>query len=82
MAVFMGIHKIPADMTADQVKEGYGKYKTAATAKGLTPRHANFSMEKGFAYCETEAASAQEVRDAHADAEIPLEDVVEVVTVD
>ncbi|MBI2594329.1 hypothetical protein HYW39_01385 [Candidatus Curtissbacteria bacterium] len=37
-------------------------------------------MEKGFAYCQTEAQSADQVHQAHSNASIPLEDVVEVKT--
>ena len=30
MAIFMGIHKVPQDMTDDQVKEGWGKYEAVS----------------------------------------------------
>ena len=78
----MGKHKLMEGMTEADVKEGWGKYKVAAKAKGLKTHHANYSIEKGFAYCETEASNAQDVRDAHSGAEIPLEDVIEVVTLE
>lgn len=78
MAIFMGVHKLAADMSEDQVREGYAKYKESAKSKGLNPIGAVYSMQKGFAYCQTEAESADQVREAHAVVEIPLEDVVEV----
>lgn len=78
MALFLGVHKLTAEMTDDQVAEGFEKYKESARAKGLTPLSAVYSLEKGFAYCQTEAQSADQVREAHADMAIPLEDVVEV----
>ena len=80
--VFMGKHKLQEGMTQADAEEGWVKYKAAAQKKGLKPLHANLSVEKGFAYCETEAPSAQAVRDAHSEAEIPLEDVIEVVTLE
>lgn len=78
MALFLGVHKIPAGMTDAQIAEGFEKYKESARAKGLNPLSAVFSTEKGFAYCQTEAESSDQVREAHAAVEIPLEDVIEV----
>lgn len=78
MALFLGVHKIPAGMQESEVAEGYNKYKESARAKGLNPLSAVFSLGKGFAYCQTEAQSADQVREAHTAVEIPLEDVVEV----
>ena len=79
MAVFLGVHKLVPGMSENDVREGYEKYKQGAMAKGLKPLGAVVSMEKGFAYCSTEAQSAQEVREAHEGAAIPLEDVAEVI---
>jgi hypothetical protein len=78
MAIFLGVHKLSSEMTDSQATEGFEKYKESAKAKGLTPLSAIYSLEKGFAYCQTEADSADEVRQAHQGAEIPLEDVIEV----
>ena len=78
MAVFLGVHKLPAEMTEDQVREGWENYKKSATEKGLRTLGAVVSVEKGFTYCQTEAESADQVRDAHQAVENPLEDVIEV----
>ena len=78
MAVFLGVHKLPAEMTEDQVREGWENYKKSATEKGIRPLGAIVSVEKRIAYCQTEAESADQVRDAHQAVENPLEDVVEV----
>lgn len=78
MAIFMGVHKIHSGMTEEEVQAGYAKYKESAMKNGLTPLGAVASIEKGFAYCQTEASSADQVRTAHQVVEIPLEDVVEV----
>ena len=69
-------------MTDEDATNGFNKYKEAAIKTGLTPLHAHYSLEKGFAYCVTEAQSADQVRQAHAQAEVPLEDVIEVKTVE
>ena len=83
MAQFLGIHKM-ADIgaTSDQeATDGFHKYKDAASKMGLNATHAHYNLEKGFAYCITEAQNADDVRKAHASADISLEDVVEIKTV-
>ena len=82
MAEFIGVHKLLPDMKAEDVEAGYQSYKEAATKMGLKSMRAHYSMEKGVAYCETEAPSAEEVRKAHEGAAIPLEDVIEVKTIE
>ncbi len=81
MAEFLGVHKLETGMTEADVNGGFNNYKESAEKMGLKPLHAHISMEKGFAYCLTEAPSAEEVRKAHENAAIPLEDVVEVKTI-
>lgn len=76
MSVFLGVHKLMPGMSLDDAKNGYESYKKNATESGLKPLGAVVSMEKGFAYCQTEAESEDQVRQAHAKAEIPLEDVI------
>ncbi|KKS05045.1 hypothetical protein A2W45_01640 [Candidatus Curtissbacteria bacterium RIFCSPHIGHO2_12_41_11] len=83
MAQFLGVHKSTdiGVMTDQQAVDGFNKYKEAATKIGLNATHAYYSLEKGFAYCITEAESADKVREAHASIDMPLEDVIEVKTV-
>lgn len=78
MAIFLGIHKLNPGMSEDDVANGYESYKKAAQAAGLRPIGAVVSMEKGFAHCQTEADSTDQVRQAHSSVSVPLEDVVEV----
>ncbi|MBI2040088.1 DUF4242 domain-containing protein [Candidatus Microgenomates bacterium] len=78
MALFLGVHKLGEGMSEEDVANGWNTYKQSATSKGLKPLGAVVSMEKGFAYCQTEAQSADQVREAHQAVEIPLEDVIEV----
>ena len=84
MAQFLGVHKTGdmGAMTDEDATNGFHKYKEAAAKMGLNATHAHYSLEKGFAYCLTEAQSADQVRQAHANAEIPLEDVIEVKTIE
>jgi hypothetical protein len=76
--LYLGVHKLESGMTEKDVEEGFEKYKASAREAGLNPISAVVSMEKGFAYCQTEGDSAQKVREAHESVEIPIEDVVEV----
>ena len=82
MAQFLGVHKMgDIGATTDQeAADGFSKYKDAASKLGLNATHVHYSLEKGFAYCITEAESKDEVKEAHASANIPLEDVIEVKT--
>ncbi|MBI2051886.1 DUF4242 domain-containing protein [Candidatus Roizmanbacteria bacterium] len=78
MAVFLGVHKISEGMDETKIVEGWENYKKSASEMGLKPLSAVVSIEKGFAHCQTEADSADQVRKAHENVAIPLEDVVEV----
>lgn len=78
MTVFLGVHKIPAEMAEKDIIEGFEKYKESAKSKGIHAISAVYSVEKGFAYCQTEAQTADQVREAHEALAIPLEDVIEV----
>lgn len=78
----MGVHKLTPGMQEADVQKGWEGYKISAIAAGLRPISAVVSVEKGFAYCQTEAQSADQVHQAHANVSIPLEDVVEVKTLE
>lgn len=78
MTVFLGVHKIPAGIEEKEIVEGFEKYKENARSKGLRPISAVYNVEKGFAYCQTEAQTADQVREAHETVKVPLEDVIEV----
>ncbi len=76
MSVFLGVHKLLPGMSIDEISNSYNSYKKAAAESGVKPLGAVVSMEKGFAYCQTEAESEEQVRQAHAKANVPLEDVI------
>lgn len=81
MSIFLGVHKLPEELTEQEVEEGYEKYKQSAIKSGLKPLFAVYSKAKGFAYCQTEADSVEQVKKAHEAVEIPLEDVIEVKSI-
>lgn len=80
MPIFLGIHKLPSGMSEEQVVDGFHGYKKAAHKQGLKALSVMYSLNKSFAYCQTEADSAEEVWKAHESVKAPLEDVVEVKT--
>ena len=73
MALFFGIHDLKKNMGG-----GWEGYKKACEELGCRAIHAYSSDEKKVGYCVTEASSVDEVRKAHDNANIPLEDVFEV----
>jgi len=79
MPIFLGKHTLPNGLSNGEIEQGWEKYKSAATARGLKALHVNYSLEKGFAYCETDAPNAQEVQKAHEAAQVPLEEIIQVV---
>lgn len=82
MSLFLAVHKFKPGMTEEETEESYGKYKASAKEDGLKPLFAVYNAEKGFAYCQTEANSAEQVRKAHEKVEISVEDVMEVIKVE
>ncbi len=81
MARFLGIHKLTSDITDSKVAEAFEGYKQAAQDEGITAISAMYSLDKGFAYCQTEAENAEQVRKAHEKAQGALDDVIEIKTI-
>lgn len=82
MKLFLGVHKFKPGMSEEEVKEKYEAYKASARDDGLNPISAVYNTEKGFAYCQTEADSVEQVRAAHDKVNVPLEDVMEIIKLD
>ena len=78
MPIYIGVHKLAPGMSETDVQDGWNTYKGEAQRMGLKPVRVRYNIEKGAAYCETEASSENEVRQAHQNVQVPLEDVVEV----
>lgn len=78
MARFIGVHKFSPETTEDQMKSAWEGYKQACQGIGLKPLSLLYSLPKGVAYCQTEADSADQVREAHQGVAVALEDVFEV----
>ena len=73
MALFLGVHDLKKNMGS-----GWEGYKKACAEVGCRAIHAYSNNERKVGYCVTEASSADEVRKAHENANISLEDVFEV----
>jgi hypothetical protein len=87
MATFLGVHGTkdsgpPPGMSPDMLKQGWEDYKAASTKMGCKPLHVHANFEKGRAFCVTEANSADEVQKAHDEAHVPLEEIIEVETLE
>lgn len=76
MPLIIGIHKI-AGSTEEQMQAGWAKYKEAAVGRGLKPIRVKYNLQKGLAFCETEAPTEAAVREAHQDAGVLPDDVIE-----
>lgn len=81
MAQFLGIHA--GEMFVDESKKSedadpWEDYKAACASRGCKPLHVHFNMEAGRAFCITEASSAEEVQAAHTDANLVVQEVIEV----
>lgn len=78
MPLFLGVHKIPEGFSEEQIKQGWQNYCQSSQTLGLKPLSVIYSLEKKFAYCQTEAETSEQVRQAHQSVAIPLEEVIEV----
>ncbi len=76
MALFLGVHTLPLPKS---VTGSWESYKSTCTDLGISALHAYSSDEKGVAYCITEASSSDAVLEAHQKADVPVDDVFEVV---
>ena len=79
MALFLGVHTLPLPKG---VTGSWESYKEACVSLGIKALHAYSSADKGVAYCITEAPSADTVREAHKKADVPVNEVFEVVRAD
>jgi hypothetical protein len=83
MSIFLGVHKFTVgEMTIDDTTKSWDSYKKAAEEMGLKPLQVLISLESGVAYCQTEAESEEQIKEAHEKADIPLEDIIKVQRLD
>jgi hypothetical protein len=80
MPIFMGVHKFPGETEEATIKENWEKYKKSATDMGLKPLKVLVGLKAGVGYCQTEADSAEQVKEAHEKAEVPVDEVLEVAS--
>ncbi len=79
MALFMGVHDKGGPVTDEMVTQNWEAYKAACVKFACSPKHAHVSAQHGKAFCITEAASADLVQQAHDDAKVPVNEILEVV---
>jgi len=77
MALFIGVHNM-SGITDDIAQQSWSAYKEACTRLGGNPKHTHYSLEKGKAFCLTEASSADIVQKGHDEANIPISEIIEV----
>jgi hypothetical protein len=78
MALFMGIHDMGGTVAVDAVVQNWDKYKEACVEMGCTPQHAHYNAGQGKAFCITEADSADTVQKAHDNANVPVNEILEI----
>ena len=79
MAIFIGLHRSgPVDESV--LANGWQKYKEVSEKKGMKAKRVMFNAAEGIAVCETEAASAEDVRAAHEEVGMVPEEIIEVKT--
>lgn len=78
MATFLGVHDMNGPMEDQAVTKNWEAYKASCLKMGLSPKHAHTSAQRGKAFCITEADSADLVQKAHDDAQVPVNEIIEV----
>ncbi len=79
MALFLGIHNMGDGVTDEVVLQSWEAYKTACESLGCSAKHAHANARQGRAFCITEATSANLVQQAHDEAKVPVNEIIEVV---
>ncbi len=62
----------------EAIQQNWEKYKETCAKAGLSAKHAHASATKGRAYCITDADSVESVQKAHDDANVPVNEIIEV----
>ncbi len=78
MALFMGLHNMGGSITDEKMKQNWEAYKEACASLGCSAKHAHANTQQGKAFCITEADSADLVQKAHDDAQVPVNEILEV----
>jgi len=78
MAIFLGIHNMGDGVTDDMVRQSWAAYKAACAKLGCQAQHAHYNAKQGRAFCITEAVSADMVQKAHDEANVQVNEVIEI----
>ena len=78
MAIFLGLHNLPEEANDGMVEANWSAYKAACAKKGLSAEHVHYNATFGKAYCVTIAESVDQVQEAHDEAGVPVDQIIEV----
>lgn len=80
MPFYIGVHKFPQSLSDEEIEGKWTKYKQSCASMGLKPVRLHYNGAKASAFCETEAKSDEDVRQAHEAAGLTVDEVIEVKT--
>lgn len=80
MAVFIGLHNFEAGIGDETILGKWAKYKESCAKLNLKPVKLYLNGDVGRVFCVTEAASSDDVRKAHTDVGLTVDEVIEVRT--
>ena len=78
MAVFIGIHKFEAGIGDETILEKWAKYKESCLKLNLKPVKLYLNGDEGRVFCVTEAPGEDDVKKAHTDVGLTVDEVIEV----
>jgi len=78
MPLFLGIHNVGRALTDEEIEDIWTRYKEAAKNHGAEGHKTFYNGAMGRAFCLTEADSAEDVDAAHADIDMPTNELIEV----
>ena len=80
MAMFIGTHKFEEGIGDETIRGKWAKYKDSCARLGLKPVKLYLNGDVGRVFCVTDALSEEEVKKAHTDVCLSVDEVIEVRT--
>lgn len=80
MATFIGLHKFEAGIGDEAILAKWAKYKDSCRKLNLVPVKLYLNGDLGRVFCVTEASSEDDVKRAHTDVGLTVDEVIEVGT--
>lgn len=78
MPVYLGVHNMGQALNEEEFKASWTKYKEECAKRGAEAHKVYYNAEAGRGFCVTEANSADDVRAAHEEVGVPVDELVEV----